>query len=492
VKILNFKSKRILDENKDVDLSLFKTIIRKDENIHITPNKPTLRVLKGKEYKDLDEFITEDEISKFNTIIRNNEELPLLGETLTILREGPKGVEGRVGNQGPKGDRGEKGSQGDVGLQGPQGPQGLKGDKGDKGIQGPEGKKGQRGEKGPQGIQGIPGLVGEKGDNGDPGPRGFKGEKGDRGEKGPEGRIGIQGDQGDTGSEGPRGSKGDKGDIGPKGDIGVRGPKGEKGDTGETGLQGEIGPRGDSGADGKPGKPGPKGDKGDLGVSGKEGKQGHQGIQGKIGPEGKVGPQGVQGPQGEKGDQGPQGEIGRIPNHQIQKHAVRFERPDGAYGNWINLATLAGDRVSGGGAHPITFSYGNSFNNDVRGIQFDQSSFSIEQIGNTWYITANSASGTVNPSTPSNFIYFVEPQNRILNNGDREFILTHTPNINSETISLNGQILSEGIDYTIDEQYLILDAKHITKANWIIRIQYTYSLLETTGIGYEPIPTQVY
>ena len=119
---------------------------------------------------------------------------------------GPKGDQGDVGQQGPKGDQGLKGDQGDVGQQGPTGDQGPKGDQGDVGPQSPKGDRGDVGPLGPKGDRGDVGPQGPKGDQGDVGPQGPKGDRGD---------VGPQGPKGDQGEVGPQGPQGDKGDPAP-------------------------------------------------------------------------------------------------------------------------------------------------------------------------------------------------------------------------------------------------------------------------------------
>lgn len=66
----------------------------------------------------------------------------------------------------------------------------------------------KEGPQGIQGIQGVQGPVGLQGLKGDTGPQGIQGLKGDTGSQG------IQGIKGDTGIQGPQGLKGDKGDTG--------------------------------------------------------------------------------------------------------------------------------------------------------------------------------------------------------------------------------------------------------------------------------------
>lgn len=58
------------------------------------------------------------------------------------------------------------------------------------------------------------------------------------------------------------------------------------------------------------------------------------GDHGKSGKDGEQGKQGIAGP---KGEQGKQGEKGNPPKHEISGKSIRFENPDGTWGEWLNL-----------------------------------------------------------------------------------------------------------------------------------------------------------
>ena len=148
-----------------------------------------------------------------------------------------------------------------------------------------------------------------------------------------------------------------------KGDIGLSGKDGANGKDGINGLNGLKGKDGRDGAIGPQGIQGLKGDVGLNGLDGKQGLVGPKGEQGERGPAGHPGPEGPPGPKGEKGDQG---ERGFMPAHQIQDRKIRFERPDGSWGKWIDLGshgyiiTGGGGGSSGGGSGTKTgdnFSY---------------------------------------------------------------------------------------------------------------------------------------
>ena len=130
-----------------------------------------------------------------------------------------------------------------------------------------------------------------------------------------------------------------KGDVGISGKDGVNGTNGL---DGSIGLNGRDGLDGRHGVDGIEGKQGPRGLKGAVGLAGPMGPQGLQGQKGEQGERGPAGPQGPEGPEG------PQGPRGFMPAHQIQDRKIRFERPDGEWGKWIDLAS-AGYIYTGGG-----------------------------------------------------------------------------------------------------------------------------------------------
>lgn len=95
-----------------------------------------------------------------------------------------------------------------------------------------------------------------------------------------------------------------------RGDQGITGPKGDTGPQGPQGLTGDTGPIGPKGADGE------------------------------TGPRGFTGPKGDTGPQGPIGPKGDVGQIGKPPNHQIQNGMIRFELPNGHWGEWLKIETI--------------------------------------------------------------------------------------------------------------------------------------------------------
>lgn len=102
-----------------------------------------------------------------------------------------------------------------------------------------------------------------------------------------------------------------------------------------------------SGKDGAAGKPGPEGKPGADGKNGKDGERGLPGADGKVGRRGLRGEPGLQGPQGEEGPMGP------MPDHEWQGTRLRFQKPDGTWGEWVDLRGPSGStgvvQLAGGG-----------------------------------------------------------------------------------------------------------------------------------------------
>ena len=127
-----------------------------------------------------------------------------------------------------------------------------------------------------------------------------------------------------------------------EGPQGAAGPQGERG---EVGPQGAIGPQGERGEVGPQGAIGPRGERGEVGPQGAAGRDGIDGAQGATGPQGEAGPQGEK---GEKGDTGP------APDHQWDGSKLRFRKPDGKWGKYVDLRGPKGEGgktvvVGGGG-----------------------------------------------------------------------------------------------------------------------------------------------
>lgn len=164
---------------------------------------------------------------------------------------------------------------------------------------------------------------------------------------GPTGREGAQGIQG------PRGEKGDKGDKGEQGDIGpipahewdgsrLRFQRPDKAWGEWVDLEGPQGLSPEYQWNGtKLRFKNPDGKWGEwVGLQGKDGRDGKDGLSGKDGKDGKPGkqgPRGEKGTPGKDGKEGKQGKTGPIPKHEIKGKKIRFEKPDGKWGEWIDL-----------------------------------------------------------------------------------------------------------------------------------------------------------
>ena len=90
---------------------------------------------------------------------------------------------------------------------------------------------------------------------------------------------------------------------------------------------------------GKTGEAGATGSQGSTGLQGPQGEPGQaiMGPIGPMGPQGERGSQGSSGPPGAIGLQGDKGEIGDKPDHEWNETSLRFENPDGSWGDWANL-----------------------------------------------------------------------------------------------------------------------------------------------------------
>lgn len=103
----------------------------------------------------------------------------------------------------------------------------------------------------------------------------------------------------------------------------IRGPVGPQG---PRGLEGPLGPKGLEGKEGKPGK------------DGKDGKDGEAGLDGIDGKDGKP---------GKKGLEGKEGKQGLPPKHEWFGTKLRFENPDGTWGEWMELGSGHGGQMFG-------------------------------------------------------------------------------------------------------------------------------------------------
>lgn len=77
---------------------------------------------------------------------------------------------------------------------------------------------------------------------------------------------------------------------------------------------------------------------GQIGPAGPAGPAGPQGPQGVPGPQGLAGTTGATGPQGLQGYHGPTGPAGvpgPMPDHEVSQGMVRFKKPDGSWGQWV-------------------------------------------------------------------------------------------------------------------------------------------------------------
>jgi hypothetical protein len=191
----------------------------------------------------------------------------------------------------------------------------------------------------------------------------------------------------------------------------IRGKDGQSGRDGVDGLSGEDGERGRDGIDGKDGQPGAQGERGFDGLPGIDGRNGVDGATGPKGDTGETGLQGEVGPVGPPGPKGDKGDTGPRPDHQIdrKKGSVRFKRPDGTWGAWLEIKREIVDRTvkvmeSGGrGAQSLqAIKDVERLNYNIQPIKTVTADYSAVGLDYTIVIDASSAAVTVTlPSSPT-------------------------------------------------------------------------------------------
>jgi Collagen triple helix repeat (20 copies) len=313
---------------------------------------------------------------------------------ITLVNQGPSGI------QGIQGVPGVAGLQGATGLAGPIGPQGLPG------VQGPTGPAGATGAPGPQGppvsFQGAwsSATAYSAGDavfyngssfisltnsniNNQPSTNPAQWSLlAQQGAVGATGAIGAAGLQGPNGLTGATGATGPAGPAGATGTTGAPGPQGPLGLTGAAGPTGPAGPAGATGATGAPGPQGPpvtfkgtwssstvyavgdaifengtsyialaanqgidpatdvSGSGGTWAVLAQKGATGATGSAGAVGPQGPIGITGAVGAVGPAGPTGALGATGATGAQGAQGPPVTFK------GTWSSSATYTiGDAV---------------------------------------------------------------------------------------------------------------------------------------------------
>jgi len=89
------------------------------------------------------------------------------------------------------------------------------------------------------------------------------------------------------------------------------------------------------------------------GVDGRDGIDGVDGLNGRDGAVGPRGEPGKDGLRGIDGVDGIQGETGPMPDHEIRGNSIRFQKPDGEWGKWIEFG--GGGRAGGGGTDQMRY-----------------------------------------------------------------------------------------------------------------------------------------
>lgn len=125
------------------------------------------------------------------------------------------------------------------------------------------------------------------------------------------------------------------------------------------------------GPQGLVGEQGPAGPRGEKGEQGPAGATGATGPKGAVGPRGPAGPKGDKGDPGEKGDQGEQGEPGPAPDHEWRDTKLRFRKPNGSWGRYVDLRGPKGADGRRGPSGPSGFGGGGGVGGtaDLSGLQ---------------------------------------------------------------------------------------------------------------------------
>lgn len=151
--------------------------------------------------------------------------------------------------------------------------------------------------------------------------------------------------------------------------------KGDKGDKGDQGEQGPMGPQGIQGI------------------------QGIQGLQGRDGLNGLNGLDGIDGQDGKDGKDGEKGEKGDKPKHEWNGTSLRFENPDGSWGQFINLQGPQGNSYAmfggGGGTSLSIRSAGTLISGAAQTINFTGSGVTVTKVGETITVDITGGGGGI-------------------------------------------------------------------------------------------------
>jgi hypothetical protein len=188
------------------------------------------------------------------------------------------------------------------------------------------------------------------------------------------------------------------------------------------------------------------------------------------------------GDKGDKGDDGLDGEKGDMPDHQWRGTSIRFEKPDGSWGQWVELRGLRGPNgeiitqpvinAGGGGGSLSIQKFYNSFDDfpetgKTQILYFDKSTtpYSVYIWDGVAYQAIGGGEGSVTPSE----LISADAENRIMLGSDSKLfvspetaytvaikvknqtgstILKGTPLMAVGTLGMSGQILAAPMDGT--------------------------------------------
>jgi hypothetical protein len=127
------------------------------------------------------------------------------------------------------------------------------------------------------------------------------------------------------------------------------------------------------------------------GRDGVDGKDGADGLDGRDGAVGATGEPGRNGLNGIDGVDGLQGEIGPMPDHEIKGNSIRFQKPDGTWGKWVEL----GGQSGGGGGGDVMRYQINTFTSSTVQLKDNHSTVLCDASSNQMTVTLPRAGSMV-------------------------------------------------------------------------------------------------
>jgi|DEB0MinimDraft_3_1074331.scaffolds.fasta_scaffold00273_9 hypothetical protein len=124
---------------------------------------------------------------------------------------------------------------------------------------------------------------------------------------------------------------------------------------------------------------------------GRDGVDGKDGVDGLDGKDGAVGATGEPGRDGLNGRDGVDGEMGPMPDHEIKGNSIRFQKPDGTWGKWVEL----GGQSGGGGGGDVMRYQINTFTSSTVQLKDNHSTVLCDASSNQMTVTLPRAGSMV-------------------------------------------------------------------------------------------------